>query len=52
MQVFSKLRGIVNKTPLKLERRTKLTGSYKVFLETTDIYVIATNLICADATEH
>ena len=30
---------------------TKLSGSYKVFLETSGIYVVATKLICADGTE-
>jgi hypothetical protein len=45
------LRDIVNKTAFVLQRRTKLTGSYKVFLETTGIYVVATKLICADGSE-
>eukprot|EP01044_Picomonas_judraskeda_P022160 COSAG03_NODE_5431_length_1251_cov_1.647569_2_plen_161_part_00 len=46
-----RLRDIVNKTPFKMERRKKLFGSYKVFLETSGIYVVATKLICADGTE-
>ena len=46
-----RLRDIVNKTPFKMERRTKLFNSYKVFLETSGIYVVATKLICADGTE-
>jgi hypothetical protein len=29
-----RLRDIVNKTPFKMERRKKLSGNYKVFLET------------------
>jgi hypothetical protein len=45
------LRDIVNKTAFKMERRTKLFNSYKVFLETSGIYVVATKLICADGTE-
>ena len=46
-----RLRDIVNKTPFKMERRKKLSGNYKVFLETSGIYVVATKLICADGTE-
>ena len=46
-----RLRDIVNKTPFTMERRKKLSGSYKVFLKTTGIYVVATKLICADGTE-
>ena len=34
-----------------MERHKKLSSTYKVFIKTTGIYVVATKLICADGTE-